>query len=592
VKKTLLLPMILGMCAAFSANAQFVLDAAAGPSEQYITNASQCAFMFPSVCVATATVPASTTGAALASFSINLGTTGSPHNFGIFGSAKVNATCDAGCEASSTPVTQLAVYGGTLLDYVTFLTPGVAHVQMEYLNGVYAYGDPPAVDGVNYNAYLLVCLSSSNPNTSCATPAVFNNIVQDLDGFLAVQMSSSKQVAMFMYGLGQAYANVGPASDPALSYPMNSQVEAYLASLTASDKNGKAISNFSYTTASGQDYGLPNGTFVKPLYNVMPGFPWSKIEAAGTSGPFGNIQVHAPTGRLYVPVGGSSPHIRVVDIETMSSAGEIAGVNAASVAISSISGHGFSSSNPMLMWDANSLRLLKSIRLLDGVIPGVILLDPLNDFVYLFHTEAPLATVIRASDGSTVTEIALSGIATEAVTDGRGHVHAGHHGSDGYNVEVLGYSPSGILAVTSRYNLGGACSGLAMDGVNEILFATCQASTSTSAAVSSSRAASKLQLMAFRSGVPIPSSVFQVFAPSIGASFNSLTGEVVSLQSDGTMTIVKEIDPATYQEERYLTATSMKVKSLAIDERTGRVFYTGEQVSADLRVQYLYEVVK
>jgi hypothetical protein len=147
----------------------------------------------------------------------------------------------------------------------------------------------------------------------------------------------------------------------------------------------------------------------------------------------------------------------VFNTHNLAQIGEIFNVDAAGVTVSTKSAHGFSSSNPVLMWDTASLRTLSTIPLGAGVTPGAILLDPLNDLVYLFHQEAPLATILRASDGSTFAEVTLTGIAKEAVTDGKGKIYAGIQGTDGYDVEILGFTPNGVLGVANKGRLFSTC---------------------------------------------------------------------------------------------------------------------------------------
>jgi hypothetical protein len=99
------------------------------------------------------------------------------------------------------------------------------------------------------------------------------------------------------------------------------------------------------------------------------------------------------------------------------------------------------------------------------------------------------------------------------------------------------------------------------------------------------------QFTAFQAGRQIPNSAIGVFAASVGAAFNSATGEVFSLQTDGTMTMVKEVNPTTFQEEHFMTATTLGTKSLALDPRSGKVFYTGDRVSSDgLTESFLFEL--
>jgi hypothetical protein len=223
------------------------------------------------------------------------------------------------------------------------------------------------------------------------------------------------------------------------------------------------------------------------------------------------------------------------------------------------------------MWDADSLRVTGTIPLAANVNPGAIVLDTQNDLVYLFHQEAPLATLLRASDGSIVAQITLDSIAREAVTDGKGSMYAGMQNSDEYFVDVVGFGVNGAPGVTGRWALSGgsSCAGLAMDSANIILFATCKPTSSTNH--------SPAQWMAFQSGRVIPNSNIPVFNQAKAAVFNPDTHEVSSLQIDGTMTIIKEESPTSFFVENLIEASPIPPSSLALDSRSGRLYLTGEQ---------------
>jgi hypothetical protein len=575
---------ILLCTAALGVHAQVVLQATAyGITNTVTPAAAKCGQLYNPACTVSVTAQAGAIAQGGSNMTASLGANSGSNSFHILGIADAYTVCGPQggvCSPSGSYQSQSSSAYGTILDVITFVTPGVKRIEANFSASASIWTQSSS----NFDPRVFTCVASgisSGPAGDCALTsnasqsASLTTLVPNSQAVLFIQVDGS--IAQGLVTLGSPLVTVDGSID----------------SITALDKNGLALSKVSYTTASGQPLPIMNGAFIAPLYNVNAGINWSSIENAGTPGPFGLIYSDPSSGKLYVPEAGSTPHIRVVALDSLTSAGEIAGVNAAAVTVSTKSGHGFSSSNPVMMWDAASLRVIKSIPLERGVTPGAIILDSHNEFVYLFHQEAPLVTVLRASDGSTVGQIALNGIAKEAVTDDQGNIYAGIQSTDSYNVEILSSLPTGALGVTGRWTLGAGnvCSGLAMDGVNGILFATC----ATRAEVSSkgAPASSLIELMAFRSGVAIPNSAFQVFGASVGAVFNRETGEVFSLQIDGTMTIVKEVDPATFQEERFLNATTLGVKSLALDSRTGKVFYTGEgAISADLTGRYLYELVK
>jgi hypothetical protein len=387
----------------------------------------------------------------------------------------------------------------------------------------------------------------------------------------------------------QVHADAGVYSGGFNIYTPYAYSTASIDNIAVVDQYGHPMSNVKYCTASGYPLPVQNGVFeLCILRNWMLAGPFEELV-----GGAGNLYVNPTQQQLYVPQKGSAPKIQVFNSNSLAPIGDIYNVDAAGVTVSAKFAHGFSSGNPVLMWDTVSLRTLSTIPLGAGVTPGAIVLDPVNDLVYLFHQEAPLATILRASDGSTAGEVTLTGIAKEAVTDGKGKVYAGVPTTDGFDVEILGYLPNGVLGVANNWFLAGqTCSGIAMDGANAILFATCK----TPAAPPSPNGAPALpqapyQLTAFQAGHQILNSAIGVLASSAGAVFSSATGEVFSLQTDGTMTIVKEVNPTTFQEEKFLTATTSTPKSLALDPNTPKVFFTSQGVSSDnVPETFLYEL--
>src|SRR5690349_18965636 len=128
--------------------------------------------------------------------------------------------------------------------------------------------------------------------------------------------------------------------------------------------------------------------------------PYKVLKTARTGGAGGFDYVYADEAsrRLYVPRTGPEPRITVFNLDTLEPAGEIAKMNARGVAVSAKSGHGFSSSKPVAMWDSKTLMPIKTIDV-EGA-PDGIFYDGFNDRVWVFSHLAPHATVINAADGT------------------------------------------------------------------------------------------------------------------------------------------------------------------------------------------------
>src|SRR5262245_27349746 len=82
--------------------------------------------------------------------------------------------------------------------------------------------------------------------------------------------------------------------------------------------------------------------------------PYRVLKTAKVGGIGGFDYVHADpvNRRLYIPRSGQGARITVFDLDTLEPAGEIPNVNARGAVIDPKSGHGFSSSRPVAMWDA------------------------------------------------------------------------------------------------------------------------------------------------------------------------------------------------------------------------------------------------
>jgi len=276
-----------------------------------------------------------------------------------------------------------------------------------------------------------------------------------------------------------------------------------------------------------------------------------KRARVGGEGGFDYVYADSAGRKLYVPRSGASARISVFNLDTLAPEGEIPKANAHGAAVSTKSNHGFATSKPVVMWDAKTLATIKTIDVDGG--PDGLLYDSFNDRVYILSHRAPNATVINAADGSIAGTIDLGGAPEQAVTDGQGHVYVDIE--DKGNIAVV---DAKTMTVTAHYDLqgkGGACSGLAMDVKNHILFAACR---NPQTMVILDAADGKIITT-----LPIGQGVD-------GAVFNPKTMEAFSSQSDGTLTIIKETSPTSFAVEQTL-ATMRSAKTLTLDAETNHI---------------------
>ncbi len=276
-----------------------------------------------------------------------------------------------------------------------------------------------------------------------------------------------------------------------------------------------------------------------------------KSVKAGGDGGFDYVYADSAGRKLYVARSGASAHISVFNLDTLAPEGEIPKASAHGAAVSHKSNHGFATSKPVVMWDAKSLEVIKTIDVEGG--PDGLLYDPFNDRVYIFSHRAPNATVINASDGSVAGTIDLGGAPEQAVTDGKGHLYVDIE--DKGNIAVV---DAKTMTVTTHYDLqgkGGTCAGLAMDVKNHILFAAC-------------RNPQTMVILDANDGKILDT--LPIGQGTDGAVFDPKTMEAFSSQGDGTLTVIKEHSPTSFAVEQNLQ-TMRTAKTLTLDSKTNHI---------------------
>ena len=286
--------------------------------------------------------------------------------------------------------------------------------------------------------------------------------------------------------------------------------------------------------------------------------PYKVIKTAKTGGDGGFDYIYADEAgrRLYIPRSGATARISAFDLDTLAPVGEVAGIGGHGVAVSAKTGHGFSSSKPVAMFDTKSLALIKKIDVDGG--PDGIMYDPFNDRVWVFSHSMPHATVINAADGSIAGTVQdLGGAPEQAQSDGKGHIYV-----DIEDKSTVAVVDAKALKVTGQYDLqgkGGTPAGLALDIKNNILFVAC-------------RTPQVMVMMSATDGKII--TTLPLGRGSDGAGFNAKTMEAFSSQGDGTLTIIKENSPTDFAVAQTVE-TPQGAKTMTIDGKTNHVLLMG-----------------
>ncbi|HEX4749009.1 MAG TPA: YncE family protein, partial [Bryobacteraceae bacterium] len=275
-----------------------------------------------------------------------------------------------------------------------------------------------------------------------------------------------------------------------------------------------------------------------------------KTAKVGGDGGFDYVYADSDGRRLYVPRSGTSKRISVYDLDSLQLVTEIPDVGAHGAVVDSKAHHGFASSKPVAMWDTNSMKVIKTIDVQGN--PDGILFDSSSQRVYILSHSAPNVTVIDSKDGSVLGTIDLGGAPEQAASDGKGHLYIDVE--DKNNIAVV---DANTMQVTAHYDLGEnkTPAGLAFDVKNGILFVACR-----NPAVSVAMNARDGKII---TTLPIGTGVD-------GAGFMPETGEAFSSQGEGTLTVIKEASPSTFEVEETVK-TMPSAKTMTIDSKTKRV---------------------
>src|SRR5579864_5432175 len=104
-----------------------------------------------------------------------------------------------------------------------------------------------------------------------------------------------------------------------------------------------------------------------------------KTVKIGGTGGFDYVYADSAERRLYIPRSGPTPRITVFDLDTLKPVGEIPNESAHGAAVDPKSHHGFATSKPVVMWDTETMQLIKTIDVEGG--PDGILFDSFNQRV-------------------------------------------------------------------------------------------------------------------------------------------------------------------------------------------------------------------
>jgi len=313
--------------------------------------------------------------------------------------------------------------------------------------------------------------------------------------------------------------------------------------------------------------------------------PYKVLKRARVGGEGGWDYIYADVaGRgLYIPRGAmravaatdTTPavpaipaRLTIFNLDTLDPAGEIPSVGGNGTAVDPKSGHGFTSDHPKVsMFDTKTLTLIKSIDV-GAARPDGILFDDFNQRVYVFSHPTKDATVIDSKDGTVLGTIDLGGVPEQGVADGKGMLYVVMQDAQG---SVTAVDVKTMKAI-AHYPLGdkGRCNGLALDAKNHVLFAACANSGNPPA----QPAQPMMVILSAEDGKIFTS--LPLAGGSDGAVFNPSTMEAFSTHGNGTLTVVKETSPTSFEVEQNLE-TMNGARTITFDSKTNHILTMSQE---------------
>jgi hypothetical protein len=278
-----------------------------------------------------------------------------------------------------------------------------------------------------------------------------------------------------------------------------------------------------------------------------------KTDKVGGEGGFDYISADVESRRLYVPRNGPMGQLTVYNLDTLEPAGTIPNVKSGGVIVDPKSHHGFSTTKPITMWDSSTLEVIKTIDV-DGR-PDGIMFDPYDERVWVLSHMPPYATVIDGKEGTVVGTVDLGGQPEQAVSDGKGTVFVNI--MDKANIAVV---DAKNLVVTAHYDLSSknvdSGSGLSLDAKNHVLFSYWRVPSSIVAIVNADNG-----------------NVITTFPTDMNVdtvAFNPTTMEAISTAAGGSIVVIKENSPTSFEVEQRLP-TMPGARTMVLDTQTNHV---------------------
>lgn len=296
------------------------------------------------------------------------------------------------------------------------------------------------------------------------------------------------------------------------------------------------------------------GTFLFGTVAMLaagPGYHVVKKIQIGGEGGWDYLTVDDSNRKLYVS---HATKVVVVDLESDKVVGEIPDTQGVhGIAIANDLNRGFTSNgraNNITIFDLKTLKIIGQAAA--GTNPDSICYDPSSKRVFAFNGRSSDATAINGADGTVAGTIPVGGKPEYCAPDGKGNMYV--------NIEdksQLVQIDTKALKVLNTWPLTGCeePSGMAIDTKHGRTFSGCHN-----------------KVMAI-----VDTATGKVLAtPPIGAGvdgngFDPGTGYAFSSNGDGTLTVVKETSPGSFEVVENVT-TERGARTMAVDPKTHNVY--------------------
>ena len=219
------------------------------------------------------------------------------------------------------------------------------------------------------------------------------------------------------------------------------------------------------------------------------------------------------------------------------------------------------------MFDTKTMTLIKSIDV-GAARPDGIYFDAFNERVYVFSHPTKDATVIDTKDGTVLGTIDLGGVPEQGVADGKGMLYVVMQDAVGSvtAVDVKTMKAVGALLVRGQRRLQRPRAGCEEPG------AVCGVRPVGQSAVQPGQP--MMVILSAKDGKILTN--LPLAGGSDGAAFNPATMEAFSTHGNGTMTIVKEKSPTSFEVEQKLQ-TMNGARTITFDSKTGHLFTMSQE---------------